>query len=239
MMTESNEITQNCGDNYIVDVNDISKSFLQPDKTQLTVLNGLSLHVKKGTIVAVTGASGSGKSTLLHLMGGLDTPDEGDILWEGRSILKFTRKQQAQYRNNQVGFIFQFHYLMPELNVLENVAFPYLMKKFDKSQAFHEAEEILTAVGLKEKLDYMPYQLSGGERQRAAIARGLINSPEILLADEPTGNLDWKTGEKVFNIFRDLLKERHLTAIIVTHNDEMAQLSDERYHLHEGNVTKF
>jgi lipoprotein-releasing system ATP-binding protein len=170
-------------------------------------------------------------------MGALDTPDEGDILLEGKSILAFDRKQQTQYRNQRVGFIFQFHYLMPELNVRENVAFPYLMNRFNKEEAFEKSEKILADVGLEDKVDYMPFQLSGGERQRAAIARGLINSPEILLADEPTGILDWKTGERVFNIFRELLKERHLTAVIVTHNEQLARLADERCHLHEGRVT--
>jgi lipoprotein-releasing system ATP-binding protein len=224
-------------DNIILDVKNIGKSFFQPDKTRLEVLKSLSLQVKGQTIVTITGASGSGKSTLLHLMGSLDKPDTGDILFEGESILKFNRKKQTDYRNRRIGFIFQFHYLMPELNVRENVAFPFLMKQFDKSAAFTRAEKLLVEVGLKEKMDYMPFQLSGGERQRAAIARGLINSPDILMADEPTGNLDWKTGEKVFNVFKELLREKQLTAVIVTHNEQLAQLADERYHLHEGHLT--
>jgi lipoprotein-releasing system ATP-binding protein len=200
------------------------------------VLKDLSLNVDRGTIIAVTGASGSGKSTLLHLMGGLDTPDTGDILWQYESILNFSRKQRTRYRNRQVGFIFQFHYLMPELNVRENVAFPFLMNRFNKGEAYEKAESILADVGLRDKADYMPFQLSGGERQRAAIARGLINSPEILMADEPTGNLDWKTGEKVFNVFKELLQERQLTAVIVTHNEQLARLADKWYHLHEGRL---
>jgi len=223
---------------FILEIKNISKSFLQPDKTRLVVLNGLSLDVALGTIVAVTGASGSGKSTLLHLMGALDTPDDGEILLEGKNIAGFNRKEQTIYRNQRIGFVFQFHYLMPELNVRENVAFPFLMKNFNKREAYEKAEKILADVGLKEKTDYMPFQLSGGERQRAAIARGLINAPDILLADEPTGNLDWQTGEKVFNVFRELLKERHLTAVIVTHNETLAQLADVKYHLHAGNVIK-
>lgn len=224
-------------DSVILDVRDIGKSFLQPDKTRLEVLKSVTLGVQRKTIIAVTGASGSGKSTLLHLMGSLDKPDSGDILFENRSILTLNRKQQTDYRNRRVGFIFQFHYLMPELSVRENTAFPFLMKNFNKEEAFARAEKILADVGLKDKLDYMPFQLSGGERQRAAIARGLVNSPEILMADEPTGNLDWKTGEKVFNVFKELLKEKHLTAVIVTHNEQLAQLADEHYHLHEGRLT--
>lgn len=146
----------------IVDIREIEKSFMQPDKTRLVVLKELSLSIRKKTIVAVTGASGSGKSTLLHLMGGLDTPDSGDITWEGKSILSFNKKERSQYRNRQVGFIFQFHYLMPELNVRENVAFPFLMNRFDKAAAFERAEGLLREVGLEDKLDYMPSQLSGG-----------------------------------------------------------------------------
>jgi len=222
----------------IIEVKNIFKSFKQPDKSQLMVLNDLSLEIPRGTIAAVTGVSGSGKSTLLHLMGALDNPDKGEILLEGKSILKFSRKEKNHYRNQRIGFVFQFHYLMPELNVRENVAFPYLLKDFNKEKAFELARIILTHVGLKEKQDYMPFQLSGGERQRAAIARGLINSPDILLADEPTGNLDWQTGEKVFNVFKDLLKERHLTAVIVTHNEALAQLADARYHLHAGKAVR-
>jgi lipoprotein-releasing system ATP-binding protein len=222
--------------NLIINVKNIGKYFWQPDKTRLEVLRDLSLEVRKGTIIAVTGASGSGKSTLLHLMGGLDKPDSGDILMSGKSILKFNRKEQTHYRNQQVGFIFQFHYLMPELNVRENAAFPFLMSHFDKEEAYARAEKLLADVGLKDKLDYMPFQLSGGERQRAAIARGLINSPEILMADEPTGSLDWKTGEMVFNVFKNLLREKNLTAVIVTHNEQLAQLADECYHLHEGRL---
>lgn len=194
------------------------------------------MTVDKGTIIAVTGVSGSGKSTLLHLLGSLDKPDSGDILVDDKSILTLTKKEQTHYRNQGVGFIYQFHYLMPELNVRENVAFPYLMNTFDREAAYRRAEALLREVGLESKVDYMPYQLSGGERQRAAIARGLINQPDILLADEPTGNLDWKTGEKVFNIFRNLLKEKHLTAVIVTHNEQLAELADVRYHLQEGKV---
>jgi lipoprotein-releasing system ATP-binding protein len=222
----------------ILSARNISKSFLQPDKTRFVVLNRLSLDVSRGIIVAVTGASGSGKSTLLHLMGALDKPDDGDIFIEGKSILRFSRKEHTIYRNQRIGFVFQFHYLMPELNVRENVAFPFLMKKFNKNEAYEKAEKILADVGLKEKTDYMPFQLSGGERQRAAIARGLINSPDILLADEPTGNLDWQTGKKVFNVLRKLLKERHLTAVIATHNEALAQLADKRYHLHAGKVIR-
>jgi len=180
----------------------ITKSFAQPDNSILMVLQHLSLEVNKGTIVAITGASGSGKSTLLHLVGNLDSPDQGEVLFNGENIFEFNEQRKSAYRNQQVGFLYQFHYLMPELNVLENVAFPFLIKKFNKTEAFARAEVLLTEIGLKDKCLNMSYQLSGGERQRVAIARSLVNSPELLLADEPTGNLDWKTGERVFDLFK-------------------------------------
>jgi len=220
----------------ILRAENISKSFLLPDKSKLLVLEDLFLDMEKETILAITGASGSGKSTLLHLIGGLDHPDRGDIFFKGESILNFSNKLRSEYRNQKVGFVYQFHYLMPELNVIENVAFPFLMKNFDKDKSYAKAEKILDEVGMKDKIEVMPYQLSGGERQRVAIARSLINSPELLLADEPTGNLDWKTGERVFNLFRDLIAEMGLSALIVTHNEQLADLVDRRLHLQEGRL---
>ncbi len=222
--------------NIVLKVKEITKSFRLPDRSSLTVLQDLVLDVEKSTVLAITGVSGSGKSTLLHLIGGLDTPDKGDILFRGNSILTFNNQTMAEYRNQKIGFVYQFHYLMPELNVIENVAFPFLMKNFQKKIAFSKAETLLKGVGLLDKKDIMPYQLSGGERQRVAIVRSLINSPEVLLADEPTGNLDWKTGEKVFQLFRELIAEMGLTAIIVTHNEQLAGLVDRRLHLHSGKL---
>lgn len=221
----------------ILSARNIAKSFLQPDKTDLVVLQDLSLDVEESSIIAVTGASGSGKSTLLHLLGALDVPDRGDIFFAGESILGFKGKKKSEYRNQAIGFVFQFHYLMPELNVLENVSFPALMKSFDKEETYRRAAILLEAVGLGDRIHNMPFQLSGGERQRVAIARSLINSPKLLLADEPTGNLDWKTGEKVFGVFNDLIRERRLTAIIVTHNEQLAKRADREYHLHAGNLS--
>ncbi|MFC2154897.1 ABC transporter ATP-binding protein [Acidobacteriota bacterium] len=221
----------------ILSADHIRKSFLQPDRTRLVVLEDLSLQVKQGTIIAVTGASGSGKSTLLHLLGALDTPDHGTIHVEGENIRDFKAKKRSEYRNQTIGFVFQFHYLMPELNVIENVSFPSLMKRFNKAETYERAEKLLEAVGLRDKVENMPFQLSGGERQRVAIVRSLINSPKLLFADEPTGNLDWKTGEKVFMVLKDLIKERNLTAIFVTHNEQLANLVDRKYHLHAGKLT--
>ncbi len=218
--------------NIILEVKDLKKSFLQPDKSELIVLADLSFNMPKGNILAVTGASGSGKSTLLHLIGSFDAPDEGDILFEGKSIMEFSKKRIINYRNSDIGFLYQFHYLMPELTILENVMFPSLIKIFEKDEAQEKGVKLLKSVGLGDKLMNMPFQLSGGERQRTAIARSLINSPKLLLADEPTGNLDWKTGEKVFGLFSDLIKEKELSAIIVTHNEKLAELSDSKFFLH-------
>jgi lipoprotein-releasing system ATP-binding protein len=223
-------------DSFILDARNITKSFSQPDKSTLVVLQHLSLKVNRGTIVAITGASGSGKSTLLHLVGNLDTPDSGVVLFSGENIYDFSVQRKSTYRNQQIGFLYQFHYLMPELNVLENVAFPYLINDFNRDEAFDRAQLLLAEVGLKDKSLNMSYQLSGGERQRVAIARSLVNSPELLLADEPTGNLDWKTGERVFDLFKRMIAERQLTAIVATHNEHLAQMMDVCYHLQAGKL---
>jgi lipoprotein-releasing system ATP-binding protein len=220
----------------IMEAADIEKSFIQPDKNKLAILQNLCLQVEQGSLVAVTGASGSGKSTLLHLLGSLDSPDNGSICFAGEHISAFSRKRLAAYRNHDIGFVFQFHYLMPELTVLENVAAPALIQSFQRDSAFAVASDLLYEVGLGEKLAVMPYQLSGGEKQRAAIARSLVNDPRLLLADEPIGSLDWKTGETVFQIFKQIIHERGLTAIIATHNSQLAALTDKRYLLRDGKL---
>ncbi|MCX6555814.1 MAG: ABC transporter ATP-binding protein [Candidatus Aminicenantes bacterium] len=220
----------------VLEAAELEKSFIQPDRNKLVILQNLGLHVEQGSLVAVTGASGSGKSTLLHLLGSLDRPDRGMVRFAGDDIAAFSRKRLAAYRNRDIGFVFQFHYLMPELTVLENVAAPALIQTFGREKAFAAAGELLREVGLAEKFAVMPYQLSGGEKQRAAIARSLINSPRLLLADEPIGSLDWKTGETVFQLFKQLIRERGLTAVIATHNSQLAALTDKRYLLHGGKL---
>jgi lipoprotein-releasing system ATP-binding protein len=220
----------------IMEAAELEKSFIQPDKNKLIILQDLCLQVEQGSLVAITGASGSGKSTLLHVLGSLDRPDNGKVCFAGEDIAAFSRKRLAAYRNRDIGFVFQFHYLMPELTVLENVAAPALIQSFKRDSAFAVAADLLREVGLGEKLAVMPYQLSGGEKQRAAIARSLINSPRLLLADEPIGSLDWKTGEIVFGIFKQMIRERGLTAIIATHNSQLAALTDRSYLLHGGRL---
>jgi lipoprotein-releasing system ATP-binding protein len=220
----------------VLEAAELEKSFIQPDRNKLVILQNLGLQVEQGSLVAVTGVSGSGKSTLLHLLGSLDRPDRGTVRFAGDDIAAFSRKRLAAYRNRDIGFVFQFHYLMPELTVLENVAAPALIQTFGREKAFLAAGALLSEVGLGEKFAVMPYQLSGGEKQRAAIARSLINSPRLLLADEPIGSLDWKTGETVFQLFKQMIRERGLTAVIATHNSQLAALTDRRYLLHGGKL---
>lgn len=221
---------------YLLRVSELSKGFLQPNGTKLHILDKLNLDVRKGKVIAITGASGSGKSTLLHLIGGLDKPDEGNVYFEDKKIEDLKGKALEKYRNKDIGFVYQFHYLLPELTVIENVSFPFLMKKFKRDEAFQRAFDLLKSVGIEDKNDNMPSQLSGGERQRVAIARSLINKPKLLLADEPTGNLDFKTGKRIFLMFKEIIKNDNLTAIIVTHNEELADLTDKIYHLKGGKL---
>lgn len=215
----------------ILSVKKLKKSFVQPDGKSLPVISDLSFDLGRGKILAVTGVSGSGKSTLLHLLGSFDHPDSGEIFFENENINNFSREKLVKYRNEEIGFLYQFHYLMPELTILENVSFPFLIKNFDKKKANKRAGELLDRVGLSTKKSNMPSELSGGEKQRAAIARSLINSPKLLLADEPTGNLDKKTGEKVFELFSELIKDEGLSAIVVTHNEALADTADKILHL--------
>ncbi len=222
--------------NNILELHNVSKSFQNSDKSELKVLDSVSLNVEAGSLVAVTGASGSGKSTLLHLIGGLDAPDSGDILFHNESISDFSDKKRAEYRNQHLGFIYQFHYLMPELTVLENVAFPFLIKEYKRKEAAEKAMVFLERVGLGNRGKDFPQVLSGGERQRVAIARSLVNNPGLLLADEPTGNLDQETGKGVFDLFRELVVENGLTAVVVTHDQTLAGRTDKIYGLLNGRL---
>lgn len=215
----------------LLKIKNLSKSFLQPGGRKQEVLSHLNFTVDPGTILAVTGVSGSGKSTLLHLIGSFDKPDSGEILFNGENIHGFSNRRLTEYRNREIGFLYQFHYLMPELTILENVTFPFLIDRFDREAAARRGSGLLERVGLDLKTQNMPHELSGGEKQRAAIARSLINSPSLLLADEPTGNLDRKTGEKVFGLFSELIRNEGLTAIVVTHNESLASSADSVLHL--------
>jgi lipoprotein-releasing system ATP-binding protein len=200
---------------------DIEKSY-----DDLKVLRGISLVIEESTITSIVGKSGSGKSTLLHIMGTLDSPDIGYIEIGGENISQLSDKDLAVFRNRQIGFVFQFHHLIPEFNALENVCIPGHISNTKKSTVIAKAKELLDYLGLSERLHHKPSELSGGEQQRVAVARALINDPSIIFADEPTGNLDTSTSKELHQLFLDLKKDMGQTFIIVTHNEELAKLSD-------------
>jgi lipoprotein-releasing system ATP-binding protein len=204
--------------------------------SNLRVVNGVSLTVAKGEIVSVTGASGAGKSTLLHILGALDKPDSGSVQIEGTDIFKLSAKKLAQFRNKHLGFVFQFHHLLPEFSAIENVAVPLWIAGKGKKQGMEMAAEMLGTVGLAKKLDNKPSELSGGEQQRVAIARALVNRPSIIMADEPTGNLDSANAQAIHELFIELRNKFNQTFIMVTHNEELAQMTDRIVHMKDGKV---
>ncbi len=224
-MVNTNEI--------VVKVENLKKIF-QTGDTQFTVLKSLNLSVKKGEIVTIVGRSGSGKSTLLNLIGGLDKPTEGSIIIKGTEIEKSDETALSEFRNKYVGFIFQFHHLLPEFTVLENVMMPYLIGRSTRDCVHDKSLELLRLMRIFEKKDLKPNKLSGGESQRVAIARALINDPEIILADEPTGNLDLETAEIIKGLLFDIVKKFGHTMIIVTHNDTIVRDADSVYQLKYG-----
>ena len=201
---------------------------------QVPVLSGVDLDIFSGETLAVVGASGVGKSTFLHILGTLERPSGGKVLWDGADIFALEDKPLAAFRNRQVGFVFQFHHLLPEFNALENVMMPALIARQPQGLAREKAEAILVRVGLQERLTHRVTTLSGGEQQRVAVARALVLEPEVLLADEPTGNLDPKIGARVQELILELNRERGLTSVIVTHNLELAQALDRRITLVDG-----
>ena len=205
-------------------------------KRELEVLRGINLDVNRGDFLALRGASGAGKSTLLHLLGGLDFPDPGEILSQGRSLRDLSRRDLAQWRNREVGFIFQAYYLLPELDALENVCLPARMLRTPAADAAARGRELLTRVGLKERMEHKPYELSGGEQQRVAIARALINQPDLILADEPTGNLDSHTGQEIIDLLCSLRDERKMTLVMATHDPTVAARAAKTIHVVDGQI---
>ena len=209
---------------------------VQKSYGDLKVLKGVDVQVKKGEVVAFVGSSGAGKSTLLHILGTLDTPDSGRVLIEGKDVFKETGKNLALFRNRNIGFVFQFHNLLPEFSALENVMIPGLIAKTKESQVKTRALEILALLGLDKRVDHKPSELSGGEQQRVAVARALINSPSLVFADEPSGNLDSKNAVELHQLFFKLRNELGHTFIIVTHNAEFAAMADRTIEIKDGIV---
>ena len=205
----------------IICCRNLYKTFYQGG-VEVPVLKGVNLSLAKGEMLAIVGASGSGKSTLLHLLGGLDAPSSGSIHILGEDIARMDEVRRCQLRNNSLGFIYQFHHLLTEFSALENVAMPLLIRRLSKDEAYERAAEVLKQVGLGHRLTHTPSELSGGERQRAAVARALVTQPACILADEPTGNLDRKTAEGVFNLMMELNRQVNASLIIVTHDTQLA-----------------
>lgn len=217
----------------LLDVKHLQKTYKQAD-TSLDVLKDINLNLRKGEIVALVGQSGSGKSTLLHCLGLLDQSSAGDLMIKGKKMHGKNDKARTDIRRKIMGFVYQFHYLQPEFTALENIAMPLMITGKSKTTSFNEAENLLELVGLSDRADHRPARLSGGEQQRVAIARALANNPEIILADEPTGNLDEKTASHIFDILLKAVKERGVSALIATHNQQLAAKMDRVLTLENG-----
>lgn len=214
----------------------IRKSF-GTGKNRIEVLHGVDLQAKRGTMTAIVGVSGSGKTTLLQILGSLDSPDAGKLIFAGRQLTKFSEGELSRHRNANIGFIFQFHHLLPEFSALENVMMPGRIGKRPEKELQKTAQHLLTQVGLGRRLDHRPGELSGGEQQRVALARALILEPALLLADEPTGNLDTESGDAVFSLLEELCRSLNLCVIMVTHNLGLAASMDKKFTLTDGKLS--
>ncbi len=230
----------------LIRIDNLHKSFYDGD-TELKVLKGVNLDVHQAEVLAIMGASGVGKSTLLHIIGTLDRPTEGNIFYEDEDITAFSERELTRFRNDAIGFVFQFHQLLPEFTALENVAMSGLIRntrnavdkdgnRYNINDAYEKAEILLESVGLSERLGHFPSQLSGGERQRVAIARALINQPKVVLADEPTGNIDDKTSGAVLDVLQDINERLNQTFIIVTHDSRLSERANRTVHLVDGKI---
>lgn len=213
----------------ILKANNIFKSY-----GDLAILKGVSVSVNKGEIVSIVGASGAGKSTLLHIMGTLDKPDKGTLMMEGQDVFALSEKHLSDFRNKHIGFVFQFHHLLPEFTALENVCIPAFIAGMDKAEAERRGMELLDILGVAHRAKHKPGAMSGGEQQRVSVARALINNPTIILADEPSGNLDSENAASLHQLFFDLRDKMQQTFVIVTHNEELARISDRTIHMRDG-----
>ena len=214
------------------------RKFYEEGEQQVQLLKNVSFSMEKGELVAIVGSSGSGKSTLLHSLGGLDQPSAGEVWIADQSLQKLSANQLADLRNRYLGFVYQFHHLMADFTALENVMMPMLIGRQNKSEAADRAEKMLQAVGLSHRITHRPSALSGGERQRVAIARALVNNPSLVLADEPTGNLDQKTTESIFDLIKQLNHEQNIAFLLVTHDLNLAQKLSRRFVMRDGILTE-
>lgn len=220
--------------NVVLEAKDVSKSFTD-GKSTVDVIKALSLQVHQGEFVSIVGSSGSGKSTLLHILGGLDRPSQGIVNLNGQRFDNLGEAERGFLRNQHLGFVYQFHHLLPEFSALENVAMPLMLRKDAEFKKVKErAEYLLNRVGLSHRLTHKPGELSGGERQRVALARALVTQPKLMLADEPTGNLDRKTAVTIFELLRDLRHEFNMAMLIVTHDEQLAKSADKVLHMQDG-----
>jgi len=209
---------------------------IQKSYSNLKVLKGIDLEIQKGEIISIVGASGAGKSTLLHILGTLDRPDSGNIFYENTNISGYSERALSDFRNRHIGFVFQFHHLLPEFTALENVCIPAFIQKVPRSKAIGKATELLTYLNLHDRMEHKPSELSGGEQQRVAVARALINNPAVILADEPSGNLDSKSAVELHKLFFELREKFNQTFIIVTHNTELADMADRKLTIVDGKI---
>lgn len=219
----------------MIDVVDLYKSFPMGGR-ELVVLHNINLHIQRGELIAIVGASGAGKSTLLQILGTLDRPTKGTVSFDGRDLFQFNEQQQADFRNKRVGFVFQFHHLLPEFTALENACLPAMIEHRELAAVEGEATKLLTEVGLGDRLHHKPGELSGGEQQRVSVARALMQQPDLVLADEPTGNLDTHTGDALFALLRQLNRSRGTTFVIVTHNDKLSAQADRIVSMQDGMI---
>jgi len=222
----------------ILSSENITKSYQSTKKNKLEVLKSITFEIEANKISVIVGASGAGKSTLLHLLGGLDRPDSGKVFYEQKNIFDYNNDKLAKFRNENMGFVFQFHHLLPEFNALENVSIPQMIKGVGLKSASNNSLRLLEIVGLKDRADHKPAELSGGEQQRVAVARALANDPKIIFADEPTGNLDSTNSDSVHKLLFDLRDNFKKTFVIVTHNPELMKLADVIFEIKDGVIKK-